>query len=72
MTKEKLMNESKEQLIIWLQNSEMMRIRLHNRLEKLTGCAEFGICDGMTGFCVECSYNEPELWEKCHKFKFDK
>lgn len=72
MTKEQLMNESKEQLIIWLQNSEMMRMQLHKRLEKLTGCTEFGLCDGMTGFCVECSYNEPELWEKCHKFKFDK
>lgn len=72
MNKENLMNESKEQLIIWLQNSEMMRIQLHKRLEKLTGCAEFGLCDGMTGFCVECSYNEPELWERCHKFKFDK
>ena len=72
MTKEQLMNKSKEQLIIWLKNSEMMRMQLHKRLEKLTGCAEFGLCDGMTGFCVECSYNEPELWERCHKFKFDK
>lgn len=72
MTKEQLMNESKEQLIIWLKNSEMTRMQLHKRLEKLTGCAEFGLCDGMIGFCVECSYNEPELWEKCNKFKFDK
>ena len=72
MNKESLMNESKEQLVIWLLNNEAMRLQLHKRLEKLTGCAEFGLCDGMTGFCVECSYEQPELWEKCHNFKFDK
>ena len=72
MNKEKLMNESKEQLITYLFNSEMTRIQLHKRLEKLTGCSEFGLCDGTVGFCVECSYEQPELWEKCHNFKFDK
>lgn len=72
MTKEQLMNESKEQLIIWLKNSEMMRMQLHKRLEKLTGCAEFGLCDGMTGFCVECSIDNKELFNKCWNFKFDK
>lgn len=70
MNKENLMNESKEQLIAWLLNSERTRLQLHSRLEKLTGCSEFGLCDGMTGFCVECSYEQPELWEKCHNFKW--
>lgn len=71
MTREDLMNESKEQLVIWLLNNEATRLQLHKRLEKLTGCAEFGLCDGMTGFCIECYYEQPELWEKCHNFKFD-
>lgn len=72
MKREELMNESKDQLVTWLLNSEYSRLQLNKRLEKLTGCAEFGLCDGMTGFCVECYYEEPKLWEKCHNFKFDK
>lgn len=72
MTKEKLMKESKEQIIIYLLNSEKTRIQLHRRLEKLTGCSEFGLCDGTVGFCVECSYEQPELFDKCWNFKFDK
>ena len=72
MTREELEKQPKDILITWLLNSEYHRLTLNKRLEKLTGCAEFGLCDGMTGFCVECSYEQPELWEKCHNFKFDK
>ena len=72
MTREELEKESKEQLIIWLLNSEKTRIQLHKRLDKLTGCGDFGLCDAMVGFCVECSYEQPELFEKCWNFKFDK
>lgn len=72
MTREKLMQESKDQLITYLFNSETARIQLHKRLEKLAGCSEFGLCDGTVGFCVECSHEQPELWEKCHNFKWNK
>ena len=39
---------------------------------KITGCREFGNLDGMNGACVECSYNEKELFERCWNFRFDK
>ena len=72
MNRQELENQSKNTLVTWLLNSEYQRLLLNKRLEKLTGCPEFGNLDGMNGVCVECSYEEPELFDKCWNFKFDK
>lgn len=71
MTKDELKKETKDTLIIWLLNSECQRLRMGIVLDKLTGCSQFGECDGTNGCCVECSYEQPELWQKCHDFRFD-
>lgn len=67
-----LQNESKEQLIIFLHNSEYTIDNLRKRLEVLTGCVDFGNVDGMNGACVECSHENKELFDKCWNFKFPK
>ena len=72
MDKEFLEQQSKEQLIIFLKNTEYQVKSLHQRMEKLTGCPEFGNVDGMNGACVECFYDNPELFDRCEKFTFDK
>ena len=72
MTKEELEKQPKETLITWLLNSEYQRLTLNKRLRKLTGCSEFGMLDGMNGVCIDCSYNNQELFEKCWNFTFDK
>lgn len=72
LTKDDFLNEqTKEQIIIFLHNTELQLESLRERMEKLTGCREFGALDGMNGACVECFYNERELWDKCEKFTFD-
>ena len=67
-----LKSQTKEQIIIFLHNTEFQVESLRDRMEKLTGCREFGMVDGMNGACVECYYNNRELFEKCENFKFDK
>lgn len=67
-----LQNETKEQLIIFLHNSQYTIDNLRKRLEVLTGCGDFGNVDGTNGCCVECSYDNKELFDKCWKFKFPK
>ena len=42
------------------------------RLDKLTGCNDFGLCDATNGACVTCGYEQPELYERCWNFRFDK
>ena len=64
--------QTKEQIIIFLHNSEDQVDSLRERLYKLTGCYDFGNVDGMNGSCVECYYDNRELFEKCWNFKFDK
>ena len=71
-TKDFLNQQSKEQIIIFLNNAEYHIKSLQQRLYKLTGCSEFGNVDGMNGSCVECFYENRELFDKCEKFKFDK
>lgn len=72
-TKDDFLNEqTKEQIIIFLHNTESQLEHLRERMYKLTGCREFGNLDGMNGACVECSYNEKKLFDKCWNFKFDK
>ena len=65
-------SQTKEQLIIFLHNHEYQIESLRQRLERLTGCREFGNLDGMNGACVDCSYTTPELFEKCWNFHFNK
>ena len=67
-----LKEQTKEQIIIFLHNTELQLESLRNRMEKLTGCREFGMVDGMNGACVECFYEDRKLFDKCEKFKFDK
>ena len=61
-----------EQLKIFLHNSEYVVDSLRMRLKKLTGCNDFGNVDGMNGSCVECFYDNRELFNKCWNFRFDK
>ena len=72
MTREELESQSKDTLITWLLNSEYQRIILMKRLDKLTGCNDFGLCDSTNGACVICGYEQPELYERCWNFRFDK
>lgn len=67
-----LKDQTKEQLIIFLHNTELQLENLRDRMYKLTGCREFGALDGMNGNCVECFYNDRKLFEKCEQFKFNK
>lgn len=59
-----------EQLQIFLHNQELITENLRNRLFKLTGCRDFGNLDGMNGACIECSYEDKELFNRCWDFKF--
>ena len=73
LTKDDFLNEqTKEQIIIFLHNTELQLESLRNRMYKITGCREFGNLDGMNGACVECSYNEKELFDRCWNFHFSK
>ena len=67
-----LKDQTKEQIIIFLHNTEQELESLRKRMEKLTGCREFGAVDGMNGNCIECFYNDRKLFEKCEQFKFNK
>lgn len=69
-SKEKWLNEqSKKQLIIFYKNQEYENQRLRDKIALLTGCAGFGDCDGMNGSCVECSYDNPITFQRCHLFQ---
>lgn len=62
--------QTKEQLIIFLMNQELTNNRLENTLVELTGCCHFGEVDGTNGACVECFYENKELFNKCEQFSF--
>ena len=64
-----LQKQTKDQLIIFLHNEQLENHRLRLKLELLTGCKGFGDADGMDGSCVECSYNDPKQFERCHTFR---
>lgn len=67
-----LQKQTKEQLIIFVQNDEAVIENLRDRLRKLTGCGDFGNSDGTVGTCVMCSYNDPDLFERCWDFQHKK
>lgn len=41
---------------------------IEERLFLLTGCEVFGKQDGMVGCCVDCFYENRDLFDKCTKF----
>jgi len=61
---------SKEELEIFCHNKDYEIERNRNKILLLTGCVAFGDTDGMNGTCVDCSYEDPVLWERCSSFKF--
>ena len=61
-----------EQLRIFLHNQDYIIESLRQRLWRLTGCKDFGNLDGMNGACIECFYDDKQLFEKCEQFKFNK
>lgn len=67
-----LKNFSREELeqIIEYQHYTMQHLR--EQLYKLTGCYNFGSCDGMDGSCHYCSEQTPETFEKCWNFSYRK
>ena len=64
------MQQTKEQLIIFLHNKDLIIKSLQNRMYALTGCEDYGRCDGMNGACITCFYDERDLWEKCNAFRW--
>lgn len=66
---EYLMGQSKEQLIIFIKNLELIESGLRDKLFLITGCRSFGGCDGTDGSCVECSENNSRQWERCYLFE---
>ena len=65
-------NFSREELKNIINNQEMIIKNLQERLYKLTGCLDFGGCDGTVGSCHYCLEEDPELFEKCWQFKYEK
>lgn len=61
--------QSHEQLEIFLMNSKYTEKMLRDRLFLLTGCHDFGGQDGTVGCCVECCYENRELFDRCCIFK---
>lgn len=69
MEKNNLSELSKEQLIAIIQNGKLVEKDLRRRLHLLTGCDDFGGCDGTNGLCIGCSFDCPGLSARCLSFK---
>jgi len=65
----KIEDYSKEQLLIFLRNKDLIIEKLRWKLELLTGCVAFGDSDGTDGGCVECYYNNLSQWTRCEAFR---
>lgn len=63
---------SRDDLVIRIRNYEYISDNLRDRLYKLTGCRNFGGCDGMDGSCHYCLEENRELFDKCWDFKYGK
>jgi hypothetical protein len=61
-------SQSKEQLIIFCKNNDYLEETLRDRLFLLSGCGNFGYPDGTDGACVDCFYNNRELFRRCEYF----
>jgi hypothetical protein len=64
----KIEDYSKEQLLIFLRNNDLIIKELHWKLELLTGCATFGDSDGTDGGCIDCYYDNQAQWSRCQAF----
>ena len=69
--REYLQQQTKGQLIIFLNNADLTIEDLRRRMRKLTGCGDFGNLDGMNGSCIECQHKDPELFDKCWDFTLE-
>lgn len=65
----KYSNFSKRDLEVFCSNSEFREKSLRKRLFLLTGCSCFGEQDGTNGCCVDCSYENNDLFERCVVFQ---
>lgn len=63
-------NFSREELENIIKNQDYTIKDLRERLYKLTGCLDFGGCDGTVGSCHYCLAEDPETFEKCWQFKY--
>lgn len=63
---------SREDLTIQIKNCEYVSDNLRDRLYRLTGCRNFGSCDGMDGSCHYCLAKNRALFDKCWDFKYGK
>jgi hypothetical protein len=61
-------SQSKEQLIIFLNNQEYKEEILREKLFMLSGCRNFGGPDGMNGTCIECFHENRSLHDRCYYF----
>ena len=64
-----LEEQSKEQLIVFLKNHELIENNLRDKLELLSGCSYFGDQDGTDGACVNCYYDNHALHTRCCLFQ---
>lgn len=70
MTKEEwYAQQSKKQLIIFLKNDNYEMEMLRDKIALLTGCRGFGDCDGTNGGCIDCCFDNPSMFERCHLFQ---
>lgn len=63
---------SREDFVIQIKNCEYVSDNLRDRLYRLTGCRNFGGCDGMDGSCHYCLAENRALFDKCWDFKYGK
>lgn len=63
---------SPAELLLQVKNYEYALDNLRARLYKLTGCRNFGGCDGMDASCHYCLEERKELFDRCWEFKYGK
>lgn len=59
----------KKQLITFLINQDYILELTEKKVAFLTGCPVFGNSDGSDGTCIDCFYNNKDLFNKCEKFQ---
>ena len=64
-----LRQQSHEQLEIYVINADRTEENLRKRLFLLTGCRDFGDSDGTVGSCIDCSFEHPDMFNRCDAFK---
>lgn len=62
------LEKENEQLKKSLRCKDAQIENLRKRIERLTGCPDFGMCDGMNGACLYCAEENKALFDKCWNF----